>query len=429
MKKEKEIIAGLAAKAGITMNGGNPWDPQVHNEDFYARVMRNPYLGLGESYMEGWWDCRELDEFFNRVLRADLDDELKNWTMAAHYLKAVILNYQTKSRSLKVAQEHYDIGNHLYELMLGKSMAYTCGYWKDFQNPSGQSLSGQNSGISAAALSHPLERPTGHSFEAVPRLAGNSSVLPTEKTAQRGSENLAQGLDEAQDAKYDLICRKVGLKPGMKVLDLGCGFGGFLKYAAEHYKVSGVGVNISKEQIKFAKEASKGLPLDFQLMDYREAKGTFDRVISIGLTEHIGYKNYQGFLALARERLTDDGLFLLHTIGSSKSTTMADPWTNKYIFPNGHLPSIKQLGGAMEKLFVLEDWHNFGADYYKTLMAWHENFAAHWPELKGEYDDRFYRMWTYYLLSCAGAFRARSIQLWQLVLSKQGVVGGYETVR
>ena len=370
MKKEKELIIRLAARAGVTVNGSEPWDIQVHNEDFYARVMRNPYLGLGESYVEGWWDCPRLDEFFFKVLRADLDSELKNWTMAAHYIKAVIFNYQTKSRSLKVAQEHYDIGNHLYELMLGRSMAYTCGYWKDAKN-----------------------------------------------------------LDDAQDAKFELVCRKVGLKPGMKVLDLGCGFGSFLKYAAEHYKVGGVGMNISKEQVKFAKESTKGLPLEFQLADYREAKGTFDRVVSIGLMEHIGYKNYKGLFTLARARLADDGLFLLHTIGSNKSTTAADPWTNKYIFPNGHLPSIKQMGGAMERLFVMEDWHNFGAYYDPTLMAWHDNFAANWDKLKGEYDNRFYRMWTYYLLSCAGAFRARNIELWQAVLSKRGVLGGYQSMR
>jgi cyclopropane-fatty-acyl-phospholipid synthase len=366
MKKEKELIEDLLGRVGIIVGGNNPWDIKVHNEDFYARVLRNPYLGLGESYMDGWWDCPRLDEFFARVLRANLEDEVKNWTMAMHYVKAMVLNYQTKSRSLKVAQEHYDIGNHLYQLMLGKSMAYTCAYFKD-----------------------------------------------------------AKTLDDAQDAKFDLVCRKVGLKPGMKVLDLGCGFGSFLKYAAEHYKIEGVGMNISKEQVKFARESSKGLPLEFRLADYREATGTFDRVISIGLMEHIGHKNYRGLFTLARERLADNGLFLLHTIGSVKSTTAADPWTNKYIFPNGHLPSIKQLGGAMEKLFMVEDLHNFGADYDPTLMGWHENFVAHWPELKAEYNDRFYRMWTYYLLSCAGAFRARSIELWQLVLSKKGGGGGY----
>ena len=370
MEKEKEIITRIAARAGVTVNDHNPWDIQVHNDDFYPRVMRQLHLGLGESYMDGWWDCQHLDEFFFKVLRADLDEELRNWRIVVHHLKARIVNLQTKSKSLVVAQKHYDAGNDLYARMLGESMAYTCGYWKGAKN-----------------------------------------------------------LDEAQDAKFELICKKIGLKPGMTVLDLGCGFGGFLKYAAEHYKISGVGINISKEQVKFAREATKGLPLEFQLIDYRDTKGTFDRVVSIGMTEHIGYKNYRGFLELVHERLSDDGLFLLHTIGANKSETASDPWTNTYVFPNGHLPSIKQLGESMENLFTMEDWHNFGADYDKTLMAWHHNFVAHWDEIKNEYDERFYRMWTYYLLSCAGAFRARRLQLWQVVLSKKGVLGGYRSVR
>jgi cyclopropane-fatty-acyl-phospholipid synthase len=370
MTKAKEIIVQLAARAGVTVDGKNPWDIQVHNEDLYPRILKNPYLGLGESYMDGWWDCPRLDEFFFKVLRADLEDELKNWRVAAHYIGAMLFNYQTRSKAPEVTHKHYDIGNQLYEFMLGPSMAYTCGYWKNARN-----------------------------------------------------------LDEAQTTKFDLVCKKIGLKPGMKVLDLGCGFGGFLKYAAEKYKVSGVGVNLSKEQIKFAKESCKGLPLEFQLSDYRDAKGSYDRVVSIGLMEHIGYKNYKSFLELARERLCDDGLFLLHAIGSDTSVTMTDPWTNKYIFPNGHLPSIAQLGGAMEKLFVMEDWHNFGADYDETLMAWHHNFSTNWPNIKKDYSERFYRMWTYYLLSCAGAFRARNMQLWQLVLSKRGIVDGYTSVR
>ena len=372
MKKAKTVIVDLAAKAGVVVNGSHPWDIQVHNEKIYSRVVQQPYLGLGESYMDGWWDCDQLDEFFFRVLRTDLDNELKNWTMAMHYIKAAIVNYQTRDRALTVAQKHYDIGNDLYKPMLGKSMAYTCAYWKNAKN-----------------------------------------------------------LDEAQEAKFDLICKKVGLKPGMRVLDLGCGFGSFLKYAAEHYGVSGVGINISKEQVKYARESCAGLPIEFQLADYRDAAGTFDRVISIGMTEHIGHKNYRTFLQVAHDRLKDDGLFLLHTIGSNHSTTATDPWTNKYIFPNGHLPSIAQLGSAMERLFVMEDWHNFGADYDKTLMAWHENFVAHWDDIKKGYgyDERFYRMWTYYLLSCAGAFRARKMGLWQIVLSKKGVLGGYHSVR
>ena len=242
MKKAKAVIVDLAAKAGVVVNGANPWDIQVHNDAFYSRVMQQLYLGLGESYMDDWWDCERLDEFFFKVLRADLDKELKNWTMAVHYLKAAVVNYQTRDRALKVAQKHYDIGNDLYVPMLGKSMAYTCGYWKNAKN-----------------------------------------------------------LDEAQEAKFDLVCKKIGLKPGMRVLDLGCGFGSFLKYAAEHYKITGVGMNISKEQIKFAKESCEGLPLEFKLMDYRDAEGTFDRVVSIGLTEHIGHKNYRTFLEVAHE--------------------------------------------------------------------------------------------------------------------------------
>ncbi len=370
MEKSKQFVVDLAARAGVTINGPQPWDIQVHNEELYARVMRSPYLGLGESYVDGWWDCARLDEFFFKVLRADLEADLKNWKLRVHFLKASIFNYQKKSKAVEVAQKHYDIGNNLYQQMLGKSMSYTCAYWKDAQN-----------------------------------------------------------LDQAQFAKFDLVCKKIGLQPGMKVLDLGCGFGSFLKYAAEKYQISGVGVNISTEQIKFAKQSCQGLPLEFQLSDYREAKGNYDRVVSIGLMEHVGYKNYKSLFTIACDRLNTDGLFLLHTIGNPTSVTMADPWTNKYIFPNGHLPSVKQLGGAWENLFILEDFHNFGADYDQTLMAWQQNFAASWPEIKQDYDERFYRMWTYYLLSCAGAFRARRNQLWQFVFSKRGVVGGYTTVR
>jgi cyclopropane-fatty-acyl-phospholipid synthase len=370
MEKDKQIVVDLAGRAGITINGTEPWDIQVRNEDFYSRIIRQPYLGLGESYMDGWWNCARLDEFFSKTIRAGLEDDLKNWKLAAHFLKARIFNHQKPSKTGESVRRHYDIGNNLYEHMLGKSMAYTCAYWKDAQN-----------------------------------------------------------LDDAQIAKFDLVCRKIGLKPGMKVLDLGCGFGSFLKYAAEKYQVSGVGINLSKEQIKFARESCKNLPLEFQLIDYREAKGKFDRIVSIGLMEHVGYKNYKSLFQVARDRLNDDGLFLLHTIGNNESVTTIDPWTDKYIFPNGNIPSIKQLGGAMENLFVLEDWHNFGADYDKTLMAWHKNFVANWDQIKKDYDDRFYRMWNYYLLSCAGAFRARKIQLWQLVLSKDGVLGGYTSVR
>lgn len=369
---DQKVVTDLAARAGVVINGANPWDMQVHNKDFYARVLSQPYLGLGESYVDGWWDAKDLDEFFFRVIRAGLENDLKNWKLAVHFLKARIFNHQKRSKSVEVTQKHYDIGNDLYEAMLGKSMAYTCGYWKDAKN-----------------------------------------------------------LDDAQFAKFDLICKKIGLQPGMTVLDLGCGFGSFLKYAAEKYKISGVGVNLSKEQVKFARESTKHLPIEFQLADYRDAQGKFDRVVSIGLMEHVGYKNYASLFKVAHDALkNDEGLFLLHTIGDRESVTLADPWINKYIFPNGNLPSIKQLGGPMEPYFLVEDMHNFGADYDKTLMAWQKNFEAHWPELQHAYGgERFHRMWNYYLLSCAGGFRARRMQLWQFVLSRKGIVGGYVPVR
>ncbi|MDR3642421.1 MAG: cyclopropane fatty acyl phospholipid synthase [Candidatus Doudnabacteria bacterium] len=371
MSKQKEIIVNLLGKANVAINGQNPWDIEVHNQEFYSRLFKNPNLMLGESYVDGWWDSRALDQFFFKIMRAGLEHDVRNMSVLLHYIKAQIFNRQKKSRAVDVAQQHYDIGNNLYAPMLGRTMGYTCGYWKNAKN-----------------------------------------------------------LDEAQDAKFDLVCRKIGLKPGMRVLDLGCGFGGFLKFAAEKYGVSGIGVNISKEQVAFAKESCRGLPVEFQLSDYRSApKGQFDHIVSIGLAEHVGYKNYRTLLKLASDRLKDGGLFLLHTIGNNISVTATDPWIDKYIFPNGMLPSIKQLGGAMEGLFVMEDWHNFGSDYDKTLMAWYRNFCDNWPTLQKQYGDRFYRLWSYYLLSCAGAFRARHIQLWQLVLSKKGVLGGYQSVR
>ncbi len=370
----KKVIADLLAAADITINGSRPWDIKVLNEDFYDRVFRYGTLGVGEAYMDGWWECEKPDEFFFRAFRGSLEEKVKNWRTAIHVLKATVFNYQKKSRAAEVAERHYNLSNELYEYMLGKMMAYTCAYWPHAKN-----------------------------------------------------------LDEAQNAKLDLICKKIGLKPGMKILDLGCGFGSFMKFAVEHYNVSAVGVNLSKEQVRFGREWCKGLPIEFQLIDYREAKGMFDRVISIGLTEHVGYKNYRSLFEVANRALVDDGLFLLHTIGSNESHAATDPWITKYIFPNGMLPSIQQLSGAMEKSFIIEDLHNFGADYDKTLMAWFENFKKHWPELQKNdptnYDERFYRMWTYYLLACAGMFRARRGQLWQFVLSKKGVLGGYTSVR
>ncbi len=361
-KQAEKTVRELLDIAGITINGDKPYDIQVHNPDLYERVLRDQALGLGESYMDGWWDCEALDQFFDRILRARLDEAVKgSWKIKLHILRSKIFNLQGKRRAFEVGKKHYDVGNDLYTRMLDKRMNYTCAYWKNAKN-----------------------------------------------------------LDEAQEAKLELVCRKIGLEPGMTVLELGCGWGSFAIYAAEKYGAKVTGVTVSKEQVELGMQMAKGLPVELKLMDYRDVSGKYDRVISIGIMEHVGYKNYRTYMEVVDRTLKDDGIAFFHTIGSNTSTTTANAWTTKYIFPNGMLPSIAQLAKAMEGLFVMEDWHNIGPHYDPTLMAWHKNFEAAWPELKDKYGERFYRMWRYYLLSSAGGFRARQTQLWQVVMTKPG---------
>lgn len=370
-EKFRKSIEDLVAPAGIKINGPNPWDLQVHNNDFYKRVLTEGTLGLGESYMEGWWDVDKLDEFTYRVMRADLYKKAKLGVgTTLNVLLAKVFNMQAKGKASDNAQKHYDIGNKLYQLMLDKRMAYTCAYWKNAEN-----------------------------------------------------------LDQAQENKLDLVCRKINLQPGQHILDMGCGWGTFAKFAAEKYGAKVTGVTVSPSQVELGNKLCEGLPVEIRLQDYRDVNGKFDHVVAIGLAEHIGYRNYRVFMETAARCLKDDGLFLLHTIGQPTSKTSPDPFIDKYIFPNCLVPSIKQLTAAMENIFKIEDLHNFGTYYDRTLRAWFDNFNAHWDELKDEYDERFYRMWKYYLLANAGSFRARHNQLWQMVLSKKGVLGGYEAVR
>ena len=312
--------------------------------------------------MDGWWDTPALDQLIARVTAADLEQKVKgNLKLKLQVLKSKLFNFQKRSRAFQVGEQHYNAGNDLYRAMLDKRMAYTCGYWKN-----------------------------------------------------------AGTLDDAQEAKLDLVCKKIGLREGMSVLELGCGWGSFAKFAAEKYGAQVTGVTVSKEQVELGNAECKGLPVTIELKDYREVSGVYDRVISIGILEHVGYKNYRTYMEVADRCLKDDGIAFIHTIGGNISTTMTNAWTDKYIFPNGMLPSIAQIARAMEGLFVMEDWHNFGPDYDKTLMAWYGNFEKAWPRLKEKYDERFYRMWKFYLLSCAGGFRSRYNQLWQIVMTKTG---------
>ncbi len=358
----RSAVEELLNRAGIAVDGSAPHDIRVHNAKFFGRVLRGGSLAFGESYMDGWWDAEALDLLFARLLRAQVTERsLPNPRMFWDDLRARATNLHSRRRAFQVGQQHYDLGNDLYEAMLDRRMLYTCGYWKE-----------------------------------------------------------ARTLDEAQEAKLELVCRKIGLEPGMTVLELGCGFGSFARYAAEKHGARVLGVTISRRQAEWGQAAAKGLPVEIRVQDYREVEGTFDRVISIGLLEHVGYKNYRTYMEVVNRTLARDGVAFAHTIGGNRSVTRVDAWLGKYIFPNGMLPSIAQLGKAMEGIFVMEDWHNFGPDYHRTLMAWDANFRAAWPELRARYDERFYRMWRYYLNCCAGAFLCRHNQLWQIVMTRDG---------
>lgn len=372
----KHPIESILGEAGIGIDGKNPWDIQIHDKRLLDTVLHRQSIGAGESYMEGGWDCERLDELFYRICRAKLEYKLANKSKVLFLaLKNSFFNQQSRTKAAEVAERHYNLGNILFEKMLGKSMAYTCSYWKEAEN-----------------------------------------------------------LDEAQFAKYELVCKKLMLRPGEKVLEIGCGWGGLAKYMAEKYGVEVTAMDIGRGPAQYAKELCKGLPISIYECDYRDVgiynskNIKFDKIVSVGVLEHVGYKNYDLLMELSRSFLKEDGIFLLHSIGGNVSVNFCDPWINKYIFPNGMLPSLKQIGKVFEGRFVVEDLHNFGAYYDKTLMAWHENLNKHWPELSQHYDDRFRRMMNYYLLSCAGSFRARGMQLWQFVLTP-GILKGYVSFR
>lgn len=362
MPNRRNNIEAMLSSAGIKINGNKPWDIQINDNRLFSRVLSSKNLGLGEAYMEGWWDCKQLDEFFYRILKARLDGKIKaGFKIILDSLSAVLFNMQSPKRSGIIADRHYNLDNNLFLAFLDPYNQYSCAFFDDTDD-----------------------------------------------------------LNAAQVKKMELICRKLALGPNDHVLDIGCGWGGLAWYMAKHYGCSVTAVNIAEEQIRHAKDLCRDLPVNILSCDYRDLKGTFDKVVSVGMFEHVGQKNYKTFMKVAQRCLKEDGIFLLHTIGGNDSTIKCDPWINKYIFPNGMLPSIAQISKAIEGLFVMEDLHNLGPHYDKTLLAWHNNFQKAWDKLKNKYSETFKRMWDYYLLSCAGSFRARHIQLWQIILTPYG---------
>lgn len=367
------ILVELFGQADIEINGSRPFDIQVLDARAYRAILAHWSLGLGESYMDGFWDCERLDALIARLLSANLYDRARGAArirLMAHTLRARLINLQSPARAFQVGESHYNIGNDLFERMLDPLMTYSCAYW---------------------------ER--------------------------------ANDLAQAQRDKLDMICRKLDLRPGERLLDIGCGWGGLAMHAATHYGVRVHGVTVSSEQREHALRRCAGLPVTIDLVDYRELHGAYDKIVSVGMFEHVGPKNYLAYFDAVHRLLNDDGLFLLHTIGADVSAPSTDPWIDRYIFPNGKIPGPTELMTALEGRFLIEDWHNFGPDYDRTLMAWEANFVARWPEISAGYSQRFFRMWRYYLLSCAGYFRARQGQLWQLVLTKQSRRSPYRSFR
>ncbi len=362
MPSAKRVVESLLGRAGIAVDGPAPWDIQVHEDHFYGRVLGQANLGLGEAYMDGWWDCARVDDLVCRLLQARLDRQVRGSPrLLLRALPAVVLNRQTLRGARCVARRHYDLDEEFFRSFLDPHMQYSCACFQD-----------------------------------------------------------GDGLDQAQVRKMELVCAKLGLGPGDRLLDIGCGWGGLARFAARTRGCEVTAVNISREQIRHARERCAGLPVTVLEQDYREIRGCFDKIVSVGMFEHVGLDNHRAFMKAAHGLLAEGGVFLLHTIGSNASQRTCDPWIEKHIFPRGLLPSIAQIGRAAEGLFVIEDWHNLGPHYDRTLLAWNRNFQAAWDGLKDRFDQTFKRMWEYYLLSCAGAFRARSIQLWQIVFTREG---------
>jgi cyclopropane-fatty-acyl-phospholipid synthase len=355
-------------QAGIGVGASGSSDIQVHRSRFYRRLVRGRQLGMAESYMDGDWDSAHLDQVATRLLLSTAGNGLHSTPRELlERTTAKLLPRWTRPNVMRRVAPHYNLGNDLFEKMLDRDyMAYTCGYWR-----------------------------------------GGATTL-----------------EEAQRAKLDLICRKLGLQEGMTVLDIGCGWGPFAKYAAETYGATVTGVTLSERQVELGRRRCEGLPVELMVRDYRDVEGTFDRVVSVGCLEHIGHRNHRTFFETIYRSLKDGGRALVHSFGVAKSQYIVGGFYEKYVFPLVNLPSVAQIGKALDGLFVVEDVHNFGPDYDPTLMEWNKRFQAAWPELEGEYGKmlggRFKRMFEFYLLCTAGFMRSRTGQIWQWVLTKPG---------
>jgi cyclopropane-fatty-acyl-phospholipid synthase len=346
----------------------------VSDDSVWYDIITKANLGIAEGYMHGKIDVDPLPLFLSLLNDTSIGTRRKEkFDVLGMVIGAIeaptqmmgwLFNLQTKELSSRVTKQHYDAGNDLYEVMLGPSMSYTCAYWKDAEN-----------------------------------------------------------LDQAQEAKFNLIMRKLELQPGMKVADLGMGWGTAAAYMHKHGKVNVTGVSLSEKQVEWAQNNLVKDGLRFIWSDYREhcedpdIVGTYDRIYSIGMFEHIGPKNYEPFFKCIKALLKPDGLAVVHTIGEPDFVAASDQFLEKYIFPGAVIPTLPMATKAFEHHFILEDFQNFGHDYSKTLAAWHVNSLKFFRENPNAYSPEFQRMWEYYLKMCEALFELRINQLWHFVLS------------
>jgi cyclopropane-fatty-acyl-phospholipid synthase len=343
----------------ISLNGDQPWDIQVHDWSAMLRAFLRGSLGLGEAYMDGVWDCERIDELFYRIAGGSLPV-----FVGLAIQTGTVFRMGKQSYAYRVGQSHYDLGNDLYQKMLDKRMTYTCAYW----------------------------------------------------------DNGAKTLDEAQEHKLALTAAKLHLEPGMSVLDIGSGWGSFIGYLAEKFGVRATGLTVSKEQAAYANERYKDLPVTTLIEDYRahSPREKYDRIVSLGMFEHVGGPAHRIFFETSRRLMKDSGLLMLHTIGIPGKRERPEPWMAKYIFPNSEIPDPVDIACASRGLLRLENAQNLGGpNYSKTLMCWLSNFDAGWDSLDhSHYDERFRRMWRLYLAASAGNMRAGNMDVWQFVYSK-----------
>ncbi len=353
-------VEHIFSRAGVSINGTKPWDIRVNDNRFYRDVLINGSLGLGESYMRQQWTTDDLEGLFYRLCSSDLEKTSRR-IPSQHFSRLFdfFINRQSHARAKSNAEHHYNLGNDLFFEFLGKFKNYSCGY---FEN--------------------------------------------------------ADTLDEAQAAKMHKLCQLLDLKKGDRLLDVGGGWGEFAKFAATQYDCDVTSINIAQEQINHAREHCRDTAVEIVKSDYRDMTGTYNKIAVVAMFTHVGHKNYRVFMQTMSGLLEPGGKMVMETVGGLESKTRCEPWTDKYIFPGGLIPSMEQIDHSVRGLFKRDSVHEFGHHYAVTLQHWHRNFIEAWPRLRAHYSESMRLMFEYFFLSVAGDFRAKGLLHYHIAFSK-----------